>query len=166
MWRFYLIATAIVAIAGSILFAHRLAASGWKLHADVKASPPAAHGNANEGFVVTPPPSFDGQGGWVMSALPDCFDQLSSIEGPSDLVRSRVPPEGARIAAGTTLRAGNCTTYVRAHDVWLFRGADRLRVPPQARLFRTHAGLVLVYDHAGRTEVRVYNALSGRPSTH
>jgi hypothetical protein len=158
VWRFYLIASLIVVAAGSVLFAHRLAA-GRRPEAGVKASPRPARGNANAGFVVTPPPFFDGEGSWVLSALPDCFDQLSSTEGPTALVRRHVPPARFRIVPGTTLHAGNCTVYVRSNDVWVFRGADRLRVPPDARLFRAPSGTTLVYDHGGRTEVRVYHAL-------
>ena len=54
--------------------------------------------------------------------------------------------------------------FVRAGDIWVFRGPDRLRVPAQARLFQTRAGLALVYEHAGRTEVRVYHALPSAPA--
>ncbi len=114
---------------------------------------------------MTPPPFFDGQGGWVLSALPDCFDQHSAIEGPAALVRTHVPPRRDRVPAGTMLRAGNCTVFVRAHDVWVFRGGDRLRVPPDAALFRTKAGLALVYAHAGRTAVRVYHAAPPVPQS-
>ena len=61
-----------------------------------------------------------------------------------------------RIAPGISLRSGGCTVLVRAHDVWVYRGGDRLRVPPEARLFDAKDGLTLVYEHAGRAEVRVY----------
>jgi hypothetical protein len=156
MWRYYAIATLIVVAIGSVLLAQRLSVSGFKVHADVKAPAPAAHGNANEGFVTTPEPFFNGQGGWVLSALPGCFTQLSAIEGPSQALTFHVPPARARIAPGTRITRGNCTVLVRAHDVWVYRGGDRLRIPPEARLFNAKEGLTLVYDHAGRTDVRVY----------
>ena len=156
MWRYYLIATLIVVAIGSALFAHRLATNGWKMHADVKVPPPPAHGNANEGFVTTPEPFFNGQGGWVLSALPGCFTQLSSIEGPSQALVFHVPPARERIAPGARLSSGNCTVLVREHDVWVYRGKDRLRVPPEARLYDAKAGLTLVYERRGHTEVRVY----------
>jgi len=82
--------------------------------------------------------------------------QQSSKEGPSRLLRDDVPQAALRIAPGTTLHRANCTVLVRAHDVWVYRGRDRLRVPPEARLYNGPEGLTLVYDHAGRTEVRVY----------
>ncbi|HEY0394541.1 MAG TPA: hypothetical protein VGD01_08585 [Candidatus Elarobacter sp.] len=162
MLRYYALAALIVAALGSALFAHRLAMQGWKLRPDAKATPaPAtAHGNANEGFVATPEPYFAGQGGWVLSALPGCFDQLSSIEGPSLALTFHVPPPSQRVAPGTTLHSGNCRVLVRPHDLWVWRGKDRLRVPPEARLFDAKDGLTLVYEHAGKTEVRVYRRVA------
>jgi len=156
MWRFYAIATVIVVLAGSVLVAHRLATNGWNVRSNAHGPPQRAHPGPNVGFVTTPEPNFVGQGSWVLSALPDCFDQLSSIEGPSLALVFHVPPARARIAPGTSLRSGDCTVLVRAHDIWVYRGGDRLRVPPDARLFHGKSGLTLVYEHAGRTEVRVY----------
>ncbi|MDB5070812.1 MAG: hypothetical protein JWM87_1923 [Candidatus Eremiobacteraeota bacterium] len=156
MLRYYVIASVIIVAFGSVVFAHRFAANGWKLHADATGPPSAAHGNANEGFVATPAPFFVGQGSWVLSALPACFVQVSSKQGPSSLLRADVPQAALRIAPGATLRRANCTVLVRAHDIWVYRGRDRLRVPPEARLYDGPQGLTLVYEHAGRTEVRVY----------
>jgi hypothetical protein len=161
MWRYYAIATLIVIAIGSVLLAQRLSMSGFKVHADVKAPPPAAHGNANEGFVTTPQPFFSGQGSWVLSALPGCFTQVSAIEGPSQAVFFHVPPARERVAPGTRITSGNCALLVRAHDVWVYRGGDRLRIPPEARLYEAKEGLTLVYEHAGRSDVRVYER-SGR----
>jgi len=165
MWRFYLIATALVVAIGSIVVAHRFAVTAWRPRAQTPHRAPPASGNGNAGFVVTPPPFFDGQGGWVLSALPACFDQLSATEGPAALMRGRVPPARERVPPGTTLRAGNCSVYVRPHDVWVFRGRDRLRVPPDAGLFRTAAGLTLLYAHADRVDVRVYHAAPAPPQS-
>jgi hypothetical protein len=156
MWRYYVIAALIVFAAGSVLFAHRLAMQGWKIHADATGRPSAAHGNSNEGFVTTPEPYFVGQGGWVLSALPGCFEQISAIEGPSQALTFHVPPARRRIAAGTSVRSGNCRVLVRAHDLWVWRGKDRLRVPPESRLYAANEGFTLVYEHAGFSEVRVY----------
>ncbi|HEV3088975.1 MAG TPA: hypothetical protein VGX96_17315, partial [Candidatus Elarobacter sp.] len=121
MWRFYLIATVIVVAFGSVVFAHRLATNDWKLRADTSTTRPSAHGNGNNGFVVTPPPSFVGQGPWVLSALPSCFDQKSSIEGPSQALVFHIPDNRLRIHPGTTLHRGNCTVLVRNDDIWVYR---------------------------------------------
>jgi len=163
MWRYYLIAALIVVAAGSVLFAHRLATNGWKLNAPPAASPPPPHPGPNAGFVTTPQPYFSGQGGWVLSALPGCFEQLSSIEGPSLALTFHVPPARERIIPGTSLHSGNCTVLVRDRDVWIYRGKDRVRVPPEARLYDTKDGLTLVYEHAGRTEVRIYRTSAPSP---
>jgi len=156
MLRYYLIAAVIVVAFGSVVFAHRLAGQRWKLHADATGPAAAAHGNSNEGFVATPAPFFVGQGAWVLSALPSCFVQQSSREGPSPMLRADVPQDAVRIVPGTRLHRANCTVLVRSHDIWVYRGRDRLRVPPEARLYDGPQGLTLVYEHAGRTEVRVY----------
>jgi hypothetical protein len=156
MWRYYLIAALLVVATGSVLVAHRLAANGWKLNAPASVRPQPPHAGPNVGFTTTPQPNFSGQGGWVLSALPGCFGQLSSIEGPALALTFHRPPARERIAPGTSLHSGNCTVLVRDHDVWIYRGADRLRVPPEARLYDAKDGLTLVYDHAGRTEIRVY----------
>ena len=156
MWRYYLIATVIVVAIGTVVFAHRLAA----LHDfDVRSRPNPSMTptlTRGSGVRVTPAATFNGEGPWVLSALPGCFDQKSSIEGPSLQLTHHVPPDAQRIRTGTTLRRGNCTVVAGEHDVWVFRGADRLRVPPEAHLYDTPEGLTLVYEHGGRTEVRIY----------
>ncbi len=156
MWRYYVAATAIVVLLGSIVFAHRLVTGGWTARADRTQTRRANPGNANAGFVSTPPPYFTGQGDWVMSALPECFTQQSSIAGASSLVASHVPPASSRIAPGTTLRRGDCTVLVRANDVWIRRGRDSVRVPPDARLYATPRGLTLVDRRGRRTVIRTY----------
>ncbi len=161
MWRYYAAATAIVVLIGSIAFAHRLVTGGWTTRPDTTQTRRANPGNANAGYAVTPPPYFTGQGDWVMSALPECFAQQSSIEGPSALLASHVPPASSRIAPGTTLHRGDCTVRVRASDLWVRRGRDSVRVPPEARLYDTPPFLTLVDRHNGRTIVRVYSSGSG-----
>jgi hypothetical protein len=156
MWRYYAIATVIVVAFGSVVLGHRIATGDWTMRVETRGTPSSRQGNGNSGFVVTPPPSFVGEGPWVMSALPACFTQQSAKEGPSRLLRADVPQDALRIAPGTTLHRGNCTVMVRKDDIWIFRGPDRLRVPPEARLYNGPEGLTLVYRHNGRTEVRVY----------
>jgi len=156
MWRFYAIATVIVCVIGSIVFAHRMVTNSWTLRPNHEATHPSAPHNGNAGFVTTPAPSFTGQGGWVLSALPSCFTQQSAKEGPSPLLERDIPPAKSRIAPGTTLHRGNCTVMVRADDIWVTRGPDHLRVPPDARLYTTRDGLTLVYRRGDRTEIRNY----------
>ena len=157
MTRYYAIATAIVLAIGIAVFAHRqLGLRDF----DVRATPqpgmtPTITRGAGDSR-ATAAAHFVGEGPWVLSALPSCFEQKSSIVGPSLQLTHHVPPDAQRIRPSTTLRRGNCTVVVGEHDVWVFRGADRLRVPPEARLYAAPGGLTLVYEHAGRTEVRIY----------
>lgn len=155
MWRYYAVATVIVLVAGSILFAHRMRTGEWDLRAQPAGTPTVTRGSG------AAPPSvadvFVGAGPWVLSALPACFDQQSSIEGPAASLVSHLPPPGTRIPDGTTLHAGPCTVVVRAHDLLVSRGRDRLRVPPDAGLYRTAKGLVLVYERSDHAEIRVYH---------
>ena len=149
MWRYYLAATVLVVAIGSVAFAHR-----WLTEH-------ARGGGRPIGFAGSPPvaaPTFgSGEGPWVMSALPDCFDQQRATIGPADLVAKDIPPARERIAPGTTLRWNDCSVRVGAADVRIDRRGDRLRVPPQARLYAHGAELILVWSNAyGRTEIRVY----------
>jgi hypothetical protein len=153
MWRYYAAATLVVAAIGSVVFAHRLSTGEWDVRATPQGTPTVTRGNGETG---TPGTAFSGEGPWVLSALPDCFDQQSSIVGtPMQLVFDR-PPARDRLPAGTVLHRGPCTVVVRDDSIFVARGADRLRVPPSARLYRTQAGLVLVYERGSRAEIRVY----------
>jgi hypothetical protein len=162
VWRYYLIATLLVFGIGSVLIGVRIASAPAPTAApyDARAhsaatEPPGLPGGVRpRGEPVARP--FVGEGGWVLSALPACFIQQSSIEGSTQALRVDVPPARERIAPGTTFARGSCTVHVGIDDVQVERGADRLRVPPSARLYRTAKGLVLVYEHAGNAEVRRY----------
>jgi len=154
MWRYYAIATAIVLIFGGIVFGHRISTGDWDLRAQPTGTPTITRGNGERPGSAHG--AFIGEGPWVLSALPDCFEQQSSIVGTPLALTFDVPPERERIPAGTTLRSGPCTIAVRADDVLIARGADRLRVPREAHLYRTRSGLVLVYSQGARAEIRVY----------
>ncbi len=154
--RYYLLATLIVVLFGSIVFARRLVPPDLHVSAQPTGTPTVESPSRPEPPAT--PGGFSAQGPWVLSALPGCFDEQSRVSGPAALLRAKVPPASARIAPGTTLRAGECTLVVHAHDIWVERGADRLRVPPDAALYREGAQLVLVaHDETARTmEIRRY----------
>jgi hypothetical protein len=78
------------------------------------------------------------------------------VSGPAAAVRAKLPPAGDRIAPGTTLQVGSCTLVVRARDIWVDRGPDRLRVPPEAALYRVDGHLVLTARSGGQLEIRRY----------
>jgi hypothetical protein len=156
MGRYYLIAAAIVLAVGTALFANRVRTlREFDLRAPVTGTPTPTEANRDASPV--PFGSFTGEGSWVLSALPACFEQQSSLAGTAAQLTLDVPPERERIPPGTTFKRANCLVMVRSHDIWIARGADRLRVPPEARLYRTPKGLTLVYQHDGRVQIRVYS---------
>ena len=77
MWRYYAAATLIVLVAGSILFGHRLRTGNWDLRARPSGTPTITRG-AGDGQPRAQD-VFIGEGPWVLSALPACFEQQSAI---------------------------------------------------------------------------------------
>lgn len=153
MIRYYLIATAIVVIFGSIVFAHRLTQPDLRISAQPSGTPTVETRFSDAPVVPRP---FSGQGPWVLSALPDCFDEQSRVSGPVPAVQPKLPPPDDRIAPGTTFRVAGCTLQVRAHDIWVDRGPDRMRVPPDAALYRVDGRLVLTVRSGDQVEIRRY----------
>lgn len=153
MIRYYIIATAIVVVFGSIVFAHRLAPPDLRISARPAGTPTVETRVAESPATARP---FTGQGPWVLSALPGCFDEQSRVRGPLAQVELKLPPLADRVAPGTTLQVGDCTLVVRARDIWVDRGADRLRVPPDAALYRVDGRLTLAVRSGGELEIRRY----------
>ncbi len=154
MTRYYLLATLIVVLLGSIVFAHRLAAPNLRVSAQATGTPTVESPSRPEAAAT--PAGFTAQGPWVLSALPACFDEQSRISGPLTALRAKLPSPGQRIAPGTTLTSGDCTLQVRAHDLIVRRGDDRLRVPPEAALYRIDGHLTLVARSGKTVEIRRY----------
>jgi hypothetical protein len=153
MLRYYVIATLIVVVFGSIVFAHRLAAPDLKISAQPSGTPTVERRVAEAPATARP---FTGQGPWVLSALPSCFDEQSRARGPYAELASKLPPAADRIAPGTTLTVGDCSLTVRDRDIWVDRNGDRLRVPPDAKLYRVHGRLTLAVRTANVLEIRRY----------
>ena len=155
MTRYYLAATLIVVLVGGIVVAHRLSQpSDLRISSQAAGTPrPESSPPPEPGRTAAP---FAGEGTWVLSALPACFDERSRVRGPLAAVGAKLPPDAARIQPPATIRSGDCTVEVRAHDLWVFRGPDRLRVPPQAALYREDGRLTLVVRTANEIEIRRY----------
>jgi hypothetical protein len=151
--RYYLIATAIVLAIGGLVFAHRLAPPDLRIAAEPTGTP-TVETHVAETPATAPP--FTGQGPWVLSALPGCFDEQSRVRGPAAALGAAVPPAADRIAAGSVLRVGDCRLDVRSNDIWVARGADHLRVPPDAALYRVGGRLTLAVRSGSVLEVRRY----------
>ncbi len=154
LWRFFAIAAILVAAAGSLLFAHRGGPPDLRISGPASGTPTAERPPA----AATPlsRAAFAGSGPWVMSSLPACFAERERIRGRLDALRAKFPPTSERVRPPSVVLSGECTIFVRGDELWITRGADRLRVPPQAFLYRNARGLTLVYVHAGEAEIRRY----------
>ncbi len=154
MARYYLLATLIVVVVGSLVFAHRLAAPDLRVSAQATGTPTVE--SPSRPAAQSTPDAFAAQGSWVLSALPGCFDEQSRIRGPRAALATKLPSESERIAPGTTLTSGACTVLVGERDVVVRRGDDRLRVPPDAALYRVDGRLTLVVRSGPTIEIRRY----------
>jgi hypothetical protein len=152
--RYYLLATLIVVVFGSIVFARRLAPPDLRISAQPTGTPTVE--SPSRPAPPATPGAFAAEGPWVLSALPGCFDEQSRIVGPVRDLTAKIPPASDRIAPGTSLTAGSCTIVVRPHDLIVRRDADRLRVPPEADLYRVDGRLTLVVRNGSTLEIRRY----------
>ena len=154
MIRFYLAAIVVVVLVGGVLAAHRLGPPNLRIEGRASGTP-SVEGSARPEPSVPPPP-FTGTGTWVLSALPACFDERSRLRGPVTALEAKIPPASERIAAPATFAVGPCTLRVEPHEVWVTRGPDRMRVPPDAALYRVAGRLVLVVRSGPTVEIRRY----------
>jgi hypothetical protein len=156
LWRFVLVATAVVAGLGSLVFAHRGGPPNLQISAKVSGTPtPTAEGPDAAGKPAAQAP-FRGSGAWVMSSLPGCFRERERMRGSVAELRSKFPPTSERVGPPAVVLSGDCTLTVRDRDLLISRGADRLRVPPDAFLYREAGGFTLVFIHGTRAEIRRY----------
>lgn len=122
-------------------------------------------------FVKTPPKAAQseppskrpgaavfGDAPWAMSALPECFTQISKTIGPAAYVLAHVPADVQMQRPGTTYDSADCALQVRGDTVLVTRGSDRLRIPPPARLYAGHLKAALLRGEPGGLELRVYAA--------
>jgi hypothetical protein len=156
LWRFVLVATVVVAALGSLVFAHRGGPPNLRISAKVSGTPtPTAEGPDTAGTAPTQA-AFRGSGAWVMSSLPACFRERERVRGSVAELRSKFPPPSERVRPPSVVLSGDCTVTVRDRDLLISRGADRLRVPPEAFLYRESGGFTLVFIHGTRAEIRRY----------
>ena len=106
--------------------------------------------------------AFSGDARWALSALPECFTQLSRTTGPRGFVAAHLPKDAIPVPPATTVVSADCRVFARADAVWAWRGEDRLRVPPPALLYesRSAAGgrmLELLQGSRNAYDLRVYS---------
>jgi hypothetical protein len=158
LWRFVFAAAVIVGVIGSIAFARRAAPPNVQISARVSGTPtptaerPDAPAEATSSLRAP----FVGSGSWTMSSLPDCFRERERIRGTVAELRADFPPTSQRVRPPAVVIAGDCTVAVHSHELIIARGADRLRVPPDAYLYRDGPHLTLVSIHGSRAEIRRY----------
>jgi hypothetical protein len=107
------------------------------------------------------PASFGGDAPWALSALPECFKQTSestSITLP--YVLAHLPKGMTMVRPPATLHYADCTIHVVGDELHVERGADRMRVPPAARLYSDGNGLALLRADGGRYQLRVYKVVT------
>jgi hypothetical protein len=110
----------------------------------------------------TPPPSarrstaFHGDAPWALSALPECFAQVSKTTGPPRYVLAHLPKGATMVRPPQDLTFADCKLHVAGETIYVQRGVDRLRVPPPARLYVSDGEVALLRGGAGGYELRVY----------
>ncbi len=145
MLRYYAIATVIVlTIAVFATMRAHLALPGHLNFWKVTASPPRVEG-------VT------GNAPWALSALPGCFEQRSDTTGSASYVKGQLPAGAQLVRPGTRLTYGTCTILVRGDELLVERGSDRMRVPPDARLYTIGTSLALLRTSGSITDLRIYD---------
>jgi hypothetical protein len=150
------VAAAVVAVIGAVAFARRGGPPDLRITGKVVGTPTPTAQQPDAESTVAPHGAFLASGSWTMSSLPSCFFEQDHILGPVAKLRSMFPPSGERVAPGTLVHSGNCTIEVRPRELWISRGPDRLRVPPEARLYRRGNRLTLVWTSGDRAEIRDY----------
>jgi hypothetical protein len=104
-------------------------------------------------------PAITGDAPWALSALPECFAPIGKSTGPLKYVLSKLPPGAQMVVPPQNLTYGDCTLEIRGETVYVHRGADRLRIPPPARLYLSGAKVALLRGAANGYELRIYEHL-------
>jgi hypothetical protein len=100
-----------------------------------------------------------GDAPWALSALPECLSQTLESTGSARYVRKHLPANASPIVPPATLVYGDCTIVIAGDEAFVRRGADRLRIPPRVRFYRSPARLALIRDEAQGSQLRVYESV-------
>jgi hypothetical protein len=129
-----------------------------RVSAPATGTPSASRAQSNERATST---SLSGDAPWALSALPDCARQHSELAGSAASLRAKIPA-GATAVDGT-VHAGPCTIDITANGIFVRRGADRLRIPPPARLLHWDDRYYLYEDDRKGAVLRVYSFKGASP---
>lgn len=109
--------------------------------------------------------AFTGDAPWALSALPECFEQLSKATSRQlAYVQARLPHDLTMIRPPQSLHFADCALQVRGDEVLVRRGSDRMRIPPSVRLYvnASQTRLALLRRGPNGYELRVYQTLGNR----
>jgi hypothetical protein len=121
------------------------------VYARVPPKPSAALSHAG-----APAPAMRGDAPWALSALPECLIQTSESSGSLEYVRAHLPRGAVPIVPPATLVYGDCSIRIAGSEAYVWRGSDRLRIPPRAQFYRAEGHLALIHETAQGAELRVY----------
>ena len=114
MWRYLLIATAIVFVAGGIVAALHLNRSDLRV-ASVQTTASPSPPRAQAPSTLTPGP-ITGNAPWIFNTLLDCFRHEATFEGPLESVRGHVPAGAVRFRPDEVLESGSCVARLDTAD--------------------------------------------------
>jgi hypothetical protein len=158
MLRYLVLATAIVLGLG-------VSIAGWVNRDALRIKIASVYASAKPKAEPTNPPAsgdgrpLRGNAPWALSALPECFVQLSQTTGQAAYVRMHLPAGAVAVTPPATLRAGDCTIELRGDEISVRRGTDRLTIPPVVRLYRAPGKLALLREGQSGNDLRVYEPL-------
>jgi hypothetical protein len=158
--RYLAIATVLVVAAVAIVagYANRKG-PGLKITSVNASVPPKA--SQTQPPSARKPQSFRGDAPWALSALPECFSQLSKTVGPQAYVMAHLPAGLSAARSGEVLYSGDCKLQVRGETILVDRGSDRMRIPPPVRIYYGKNLFALLRGGVGGLELRVYQAAAG-----
>jgi hypothetical protein len=145
-----------------IVFAVAIAVAGWmnrdliriKIASVYASAPPKPVASTPLGGAGSVP--LQGDAPWALSALPECLVQVSETTGSADYTVAHLPAGSVPVQPPAALRYGDCTISLTGDEAFVSRGADRFRIPPKVRFYRTAQTLALLRIEGGGTELRVY----------
>jgi hypothetical protein len=112
-----------------------------------------------------PDTGVSGVAPWALSALPDCFAQVSETHGSLAFAEARLPPGGTLAPPGSVLRAAGCSVTVGARDLLVRRGDLRLVVPPDVRLYVWPDRFAVLRRDGAQADLRLYGGAHGAALT-
>jgi hypothetical protein len=104
-------------------------------------------------------PAFTGDAPWALSALPECFAQVSKSTGPDlSYILAHLPKGSQMVRPPEDLYYADCVLRIRGDAVYVQRGSDRMRIPPATRVYVNYQDqkLAVLRGAQGAYELRVY----------